>query len=171
MSHLGRIAIDLSGGCQCGAVRYHATERHDNAHICHCRMCQKAMGNFFAPLVGVPVESFAWTRGAPSVFLSSEHVQRGFCNRCGTPLFYRNIDNPRISITIGSLDHPELVTPLNQFGNEAKLPYFAVLPTLEGDTTTEQDDPGFADNIRRTTHQHPDHETDVWPLRQREEQP
>ena len=27
MSSLDRIEIELSGGCQCGAVRYHATER------------------------------------------------------------------------------------------------------------------------------------------------
>ena len=32
-----------TGGCQCGAVRYRATAMLDNAHVCHCRMCQKAV--------------------------------------------------------------------------------------------------------------------------------
>lgn len=163
MAWLDRIDIELSGGCQCGAVRYHATQRLNNAHLCHCRMCQKAMGGLFAPLVGVPVESFAWTRGEPSVFMSSEHVERGFCSRCGTPLFYRNRNNPRIAMTIGSLDHPELVTPIVQVGNEGRLPYFTVLPTLPGDTTTEQDDPEEAPRIRATNHQHPDRDTEHWP--------
>ena len=164
MSSLDRIEIELSGGCQCGAVRYHATERLDNAHICHCRMCQKAMGNFFAPLVGIPLESFTWTRGEPSVFMSSEHIARGFCDHCGTPLFYRNMENPRIAITIGSLDHPGLVVPEDQYGNEAKLPYFDHLPDLgSAGTTTEADDPAFAAAIAASNHQHPDHDTDVWP--------
>lgn len=163
MAWLDRIDIDLSGGCQCGAVRYHATERHDNAHICHCRMCQKAMGSFFAPLVGIPLESFQWTRGGPSVFMSSEHVQRGFCSRCGTPLFYHNVDSPRIAVTIGSLDHPDVVMPILQVGNESRLAYFAALPSLPGETTTEEDDPEEVARIKASNHQHPDCDTDVWP--------
>jgi hypothetical protein len=163
MAWLDRIDVELSGGCQCGAVRYHATQRHDNAHICHCRMCQKAMGSFFAPLVGLPLDRFAWARGTPSVFMSSEHVERGFCSNCGTPLYYRNLNSPRIAVTIGSLDHPELVMPIRQLGNESKLPYFAALGSLPGDTTTEQDDPDDVVRIRASNRQHPDHDTDVWP--------
>ena len=162
MTWSDRIDIELSGGCQCGAVRYHTTQRLDNAHLCHCRMCQKAMGSFFAPLVGFPVESFKWTRGEPSVFMSSEHVQRGFCSQCGTPLFYRNLNNPRIGMTIGSLDHPELVVPRVQVGNESKMPYFTALATLPGDSTTEDDDHEDTPTIKATNNQHPDHDTTEW---------
>jgi hypothetical protein len=163
MAWLDRIDVDLTGGCQCGMVRYHASQRHDNAHICHCRMCQKAMGSFFAPLVGIPLERFAWTRGAPSVFMSSEHVERGFCRSCGTPLFYRNVNSPRIAVTIGSLDRPDLVAPILQVGNESRLSYFPALTSLPGDTTTEEDDPDDVARIRASSRQHPDHDTDVWP--------
>ena len=31
----------LTGGCQCGAVRYALYAAPDRAGICHCRMCQK----------------------------------------------------------------------------------------------------------------------------------
>lgn len=163
MSWLERIDVELSGGCQCGAVRYHTTQRLNNAHLCHCRMCQKATGNLFAPLVGFPIESFKWTRGEPTVFMSSEHVERGFCAKCGTPLFYRHHHNPRIAMTIGSLDHPELVTPIIQVGNEGKLAYFTTLPYLPGDSTTEDDDPDETSNIRASNNQHPDHDTERWP--------
>ena len=44
----------LTGGCQCGTVRYALLSEPTNASICHCRMCQKAFGSYFAPLTGVP---------------------------------------------------------------------------------------------------------------------
>ena len=57
-----------TGGCQCGAVRYALYAEPTNPHVCHCRMCQKAFGSYFAPLAGVPLGDFAWTRGSPGVF-------------------------------------------------------------------------------------------------------
>lgn len=63
---------EYSGGCQCGAVRWHATELRDNPHFCHCRMCQKAAGNVFIDLVGIRHEHLTWTRGEPSEFNSSD---------------------------------------------------------------------------------------------------
>ena len=111
-----------TGGCQCGAVRYALHAELGNPHICHCRMCQKAFGNYFAPLAGVPPRDFAWTRGAPGTFRSSEAVERGFCRDCGTPLTYRVLDKDRISVSLGSLDDPSRVTPTKQYGIEGRLP-------------------------------------------------
>ena len=108
-----------TGGCQCGAVRFRADSLRNDSHVCHCRMCQKAVGNFFAALVGVPHADFSWTRGEPAEFRSSEHVDRGFCATCGTPLFYRHNKADHISLTTGSFDHPEdipLQTPVRQRG-------------------------------------------------------
>ncbi len=45
--------VRITGGCQCGAVRYAISGELGRASICHCRMCQKAFGSFFGPLVGV----------------------------------------------------------------------------------------------------------------------
>jgi hypothetical protein len=159
---MARIDMDLSGGCQCGAVRYHTTQILDNAHICHCRMCQKATGGFFAPLVGMPLDRFEWTRGQPSVFRSSDPVERGFCAHCGTPLFFRYVGGERVSVTIGSLDHPEKVPPIYQLGNESRLPWFDTITHLEGDSTTEGEDAEMAAGIAASNHQHPDHDTDNW---------
>jgi len=158
-----RIDTDVSGGCQCGAVRYHATAVADNAHICHCRMCQKAVGNLFAALVGVPRDALTWTRGAPARFRSSERVDRGFCAACGTPLFYENLDGPRVTLTIGSLDRPELIEPIHQDGIEARLPYFARLHAIAPESATEDDSEDWAAAIRASSRQHPDHDTAVWP--------
>lgn len=160
------IEIEASGGCQCGEVRYHATQMLDNAHICHCRMCQKAAGNVFMPLVAAPREALHWTRGRPAVWRSSEHVERGFCANCGTPLFYNGLNSNRINLTIGSLDHPEQFPPRDQHGTEGRLPWFAGLAGLpdKGATgTTEAAAAAWAEAIRLSTRQHPDHDTAFWP--------
>ena len=145
-----------TGGCQCGAVRYRITAPFENPHICHCRMCQKAFGNYFAALVGTKKTGLHWTKGAPSFFRSSESVQRGFCRDCGTPLTFAYVTSERIAVSIGSLDHPELVTPARQYGVEARLPAFALLHELPGSRT--EDDIPPADMQKLKTRQHPDHD-------------
>ncbi len=153
----------LTGGCQCGAVRYRLNGEATNPHICHCRMCQKAFGSFFAPLVGVDDAEFEITRGQISVFSSSGETDRGFCARCGTPLTFKYRDAPRISVSIGSLDRPDLVTPRDQCGTESRLPYFSELAGLPAAKPTEEEDPVRTARIRATSHQHPDHDTAQWP--------
>lgn len=160
-----RIEGEWSGGCQCGAVRYHLTARLDNAHICHCRMCQKHVGGPFAALVAAKREDFVWTRGEPGRFRSSANVDRGFCRDCGTPLFYDELTSGHINFTIGSFDEPAGLAPNGQVGSESKLPWFASLPDLpdRGETGTYNEEPGWAEAIRASNNQHPDHDTAAWP--------
>jgi hypothetical protein len=160
--------IRITGGCQCGAVRYALHEAPTGAHICHCRMCQKAFGSFFAPLVGLPLAAFELTRGALSIFMSSDQAERGFCGNCGTPLTIHDIDHPRIAISIGTLDIPEAYPPAEQCGIERRLPWFDRLVSLPGEKTTEEETPDLAARIKASNHQHPDHDTEVWPPRRKE---
>ena len=103
-----------TGGCQCGAVRFRVEGALGDASICHCRMCQKAMGNFYAPLVSIKDGSLTWTRGAPSWFQSSNFAKRGFCATCGTPLAYDAPDG--LALTIGAFDDPSDIAPSSPVG-------------------------------------------------------
>lgn len=118
----------FTGGCQCGAVRFRIEGALGRPSICHCRMCQKAFGAFYAPLVSVAAENLHWTKAEPKRFRSSNHVMRGFCPECGTPLTYEAPDGP--ALAIGSFDDPTAIAPEIQFGVEAKLPYVDELPQL-----------------------------------------
>ena len=144
-----------TGGCQCGAVRYALYAEPKGTHLCHCRMCQKAVGNVFAALAPVRKSDFAWTRGAPAMFLSSTIAERGYCPACGTPLTFGYVDSNWIDVTIGSLDHPERVPPAAHYGTEARVPWLQVNEDLPGEPTS------LTDNQRATieNHQHPDHDT------------
>jgi hypothetical protein len=147
MSDPDRIPL-LTGGCQCGAIRY-ALFSQPRGTICHCRMCQKAVGGPFAAFASLPAGDLAWTSGTPALFRSSSLAERGFCPACGTPLTYAGLDNDKIDITIGSLDTPAAVPPQDQYGAEGTLPWFAALATLPA-VQTETKYAGL------TNYQHPD---------------
>ena len=154
---------ELTGGCQCGAVRFRA-ERLGGAALCHCRMCQKAFGGFFGPLV--TSYGVTWTRGTPSWFRSSDRAQRGFCNQCGTPLAYRTDgDEESVELAIGAFDDPNLAPPTRQVNPAPRLPFFEhlhELPTRPCGAAPEID--AFDDGV--VSHQHPDHDTVIWPPRE-----
>ena len=155
-----RLERGATGGCQCGNVRYRATAMLDNAHLCHCRMCQKAMGGLFAALVAAPNNALIFTRGVPATFRSSDHVERGFCSACGTPLFFRSDNAGRTNLTMGSLDAPAAFPPKAQTGTESRVPWWSGLNQMASDETTEEGlGTDAASSIRCSNHQHPDHDT------------
>ena len=146
----------LTGGCQCGAVRYALYAAPEGTHSCHCRMCQKAVGNVFAALAPVRSSDFAWTRGRPAMFLSSTVAERGYCAECGTPLSFGYRDSAWIDVTIGSLGTPERAPPSRYYGTEAAVPWLHLADdwprsTTEADLTVER-------QASFRSHQHPDRE-------------
>lgn len=145
----------LAGGCQCGAVRFAVEEPLGRASICHCRMCQKAFGAFYGPLVAAP--EVRWTRGAPAYFQSSNRARRGFCAACGTPLTFEPDDGP-VELAIGAFDDPSAVRPIIQHSLDTRLPWLADLDALPTRSQEEarQVAPYYA-SIR--SRQHPDHDT------------
>ena len=149
-----------SGGCQCGAVRFRVEGALGEASVCHCRMCQKAAGNFYLPLVSVRGAKLTWTRGERKRFRSSNHSWRGFCGDCGTPLTYEAPDG--IALTIAAFDDPGGIAPVIQWGTESKLPYVDSIPGLPGEDTMADITaaPFLADLV---SYQHPDHDTEEWP--------
>jgi hypothetical protein len=149
-----------SGGCQCGAVRFHVDGALGDASVCHCRMCQKAFGGLYAPLVSLKSAKLTWTRGAPANFQSSNYVKRGFCSKCGTPLTYEAPDGT--ALAIGAFDHPAEIKPKIQWGLEGKIDYVDRICALpEKHTLANTNEAPFLETI--VSYQHPDHDTDSWP--------
>ncbi|SHJ21495.1 GFA family protein [Wenxinia saemankumensis] len=149
----GRLSLPdgpLSGGCQCGAVRFRADRLGEAAHLCHCRQCQKAAGNLFAALIGVDPAALTWTRGKPATFHSSVEVARGFCAACGTPLFWRSADG--IGLMLGAFDRAGEIPVGWQSDGYGRHPALGPLAHLR-DTFTEDRGPNPSDR------QHPDRDT------------
>ncbi|WP_176083980.1 GFA family protein [Martelella sp. HB161492] len=143
----------FSGGCQCGAIRFRASHL-GRPSICHCRMCQKAFGSFFGPLVSADIAHLTWTRGKPRLFRSSAKILRGFCEKCGTPLTYQHPGG--VELAIGAFDEPEHFAPQVQVNYDHRLPW---IETLFDAPKAEQS----MDETEIVSYQHPDHDTDSWP--------
>lgn len=148
----------LTGGCQCGAVRF-ACESLGRASICHCRMCQKALGSYFGPFV--TAHGVTWTRGEPTYFRSSNIVRRGFCSTCGTPLTFEP-DGGAVDIALGTFDEPQGIEPVLQLDAPSRIRSFdhlASLPPLPAEDVAR-----FEERFGRVvSFQHPDHDTAEWP--------
>jgi len=148
--------VSLSGGCQCGAVRFRVEGQPKGqgvgrASICHCRMCQKAFAGPFGALVTVGVADLTWTRGAPTHFQSSDQIQRGFCAACGTPLTFDWSDS-KIDLAVFAFDDPSAVEPVVQLAVEGRptwMDHLAQMPVR----------PPMGPGGTVASRQHPDHDT------------
>lgn len=147
----------LTGGCQCGAVRFAVYAEPVRVGLCHCRMCQKAVAGPFISLAEIRHEDFAWTRGTPAAFRSSTIAERDFCAACGTPLSYRQTGGEYIELTTGSFDQPERTVPTYATGTESQLDWVNSIGNLPGRATSEL--PGAEALKRIVSHQHPDRDT------------
>ena len=146
----------LTGGCQCGAIRFALSAPPRKVSICHCRMCQKASGAPFASFAEIENSDFTWTRGKPAAFRSSSIAERDFCSDCGTPLSFRRIDGPRIEIMTGTFDRPDRVVPTMQYGSESRLGWVVAIANLPSQTTLQNYGAEKLGGI--VSHQHPDHD-------------
>ncbi|MCG8432413.1 MAG: GFA family protein [Gammaproteobacteria bacterium] len=79
---------EAKGSCLCGAVNFTAKQRNASVGACHCNMCRKWGGG---PLMAIDcgTEVVFDDDSAVAVFVSSDWADRGFCNKCGSHLFYR----------------------------------------------------------------------------------
>jgi hypothetical protein len=108
----------LTGGCQCGRIRYAAALENDDAYLCHCRMCQRATGGIAAAFaMQLPQAAIRWER-EPDWYQSSPIAHRAFCSTCGTPLGFAFLDGDQMDLTVGSFDDPSRFVPVLHSGAE-----------------------------------------------------
>ena len=102
----------LTGGCQCGAVRYEITGEPVALYVCHCRQCQKQSASAFGISVIVRRSDFRVARGGKVKVWSRPTDSGGtlacaFCPACGSRVWHEGIGaTDTISVKGGSLDEP-----------------------------------------------------------------
>jgi hypothetical protein len=121
---------ELSGGCQCGRVRYNAEVEPDTAYVCHCSVCRKATGGVWAAMISVALDRVHW-QGKPDWYQSSAIGHRAFCPKCGTPIGFAYVDDlVDLHLTIGSFDQAERFRPAQRRCADRALPAWDRIDTL-----------------------------------------
>ncbi len=133
----------LTGGCQCGNVRYEVPAEMAAAAKCHCKECQKTTGAGALTAAVYPegdvkvtgeLKTYSYTADSGNV------VTTNFCGNCGTKIFLSNpvaFTGLRL-VLAGTLDDSSAVKP--QFvvfaggrpawdGDDPSIPHFPGMPT------------------------------------------
>jgi hypothetical protein len=100
------------GRCFCGACTFTLTGPATWAGHCHCESCRRITASPFTTWAGFPTGHWSLDGAALVTFDSSPGTTRGFCGRCGSPLFYQSSRWPdERHIYVALLDRPEAITP------------------------------------------------------------
>jgi hypothetical protein len=104
----------LTGGCNCGRVRYEVTAPLLVASYCHCTRCQRRTGTAASANATPAPGSFRITSGEESLraWKPEQGWQKWFCGSCGSSMFSRHPDDPdRVGIRLGTFDTDPGVRP------------------------------------------------------------
>ena len=125
------ITLPLTGGCQCGAVRYQVDTEPQTLICCHCTECQKQSSSAFGMSLYVFADSFRISLGKTKVWSRptdrENRVDCHFCEACGTRVYHQGTDRPEIvSIKAGSLDDRSWLRPAGNLWTRSAQPWVSI---------------------------------------------
>jgi len=94
----------MKGQCVCGATTFTVELKNHDVHACHCSICRRQTSGVIMT-IDVEQGSLQFTQDQHlSIYNSSDWGERGFCNCCGTNLFWRTKDQSYCNINAFALD-------------------------------------------------------------------
>ena len=123
--------LPLTGGCQCGAVRYEIGAAPLTVYACHCADCQRQSGSAFALSLLAPRDAVRVTQGAPAVWerpgsqtTSGTPADCVFCLECGARLYNLPSRNRAIAVVKpGTLDDTSWLEPVGHIWTKSAQPW------------------------------------------------
>ena len=113
----------LTGGCNCGAVRFEVTEPLVAASYCHCKRCQRRSGAAASANAHPAPGTFRIVAGEVRLRMwkPDDGGEKWFCGDCGSSLFGRNPNHADpIGIRMGAFDDDPGIRPsVHQFVADA----------------------------------------------------
>jgi hypothetical protein len=118
-----------AGGCLCGAIRYTVYGPLREVVACHCGRCRRQHGHV-AAYTAAAMDDVAISEGGALTWYVADDRQRGFCNQCGSSLFWRRTGADRVSIAAGTLDGPTGLRTARHIFVESKGDYYEIADDL-----------------------------------------
>lgn len=117
----------ITGGCQCGAVRYTLKPKHYKIYACHCLECQKQSAAAFGLSMPLNCDDFM-LEGETADYMrptdSGAKTRCVFCQQCGTRLYHQSDRSPDIvTLKAGSLDETASIKPVAHIWTSRKQPW------------------------------------------------
>ena len=95
----------IKGSWLCGAVTFELSGSLRDSVACHCIQCRKTSGHYVSATQVGPDQLRITKDDGLTWYQSSPEAERGFCNICGSSLFWRHEgDNGAVSVMSGTLD-------------------------------------------------------------------
>lgn len=147
------VPLPLSGGCQCGALRYEIRQAPLMAYNCHCTNCQRIGGGAFSTPITVLEDAFVFTQGEPRTFeWTSDAGTRRYgwlCGACGCRIAHGGTPSIGVlSVRSGTLDDTSWVEPVGDIWTRSAQPW-----VLTGDRIRVETQPAdygpFFERFRR----------------------
>jgi hypothetical protein len=123
----------LTGRCLCETVRFEISGELGPIVYCHCAQCRRATGTAFATNANVARTAHRFLTGTDAIseYESSPGKFRGFCSRCGSPLYSRTTTDPdALRIRLGTLDQDPGARPMVHVFTGSKAPWFEIIDGL-----------------------------------------
>ena len=95
-----------TGSCLCGAVAFEVHGPLRPVIACHCLQCRKQTGTYMSATAALDTDLKMTESRGLKWYQSSDAARRGFCQECGSVLFWKGEGRDYTSIAAGSIDGP-----------------------------------------------------------------
>jgi len=92
----------IDASCLCGGVRFTIPGPVGDITACHCSQCRRTSGHHSASFDVDGDIDYQW-RETLAEYKTPNGATRGFCNRCGSSIWYRYVDGG-LSVEAGAVD-------------------------------------------------------------------
>ena len=118
--------LPLSGGCECGKLRYRVTAKPVTYYACHCTVCQRQSGSAFGCSLMLPADGVEFD-GEREIYHctggSGRPQEKTFCPSCGTRISHRVVGGTMLVIKPGTLDDRSWLHPAGHIFTATKQPW------------------------------------------------
>jgi hypothetical protein len=108
----GEVSLPITGGCNCGAVRFEVTEPFEASMYCHCTRCQRRTGTAASVNGRTRPGSFRIVQGEDRIRAwnpPDAGAAKHFCGDCGSALFSRSEGS--VGVRLGAVDGDPGIRP------------------------------------------------------------
>lgn len=121
--------LPLTGGCQCGQVRYAIKAIPYVFYLCHCTECQRHTSSAFGESLWVSWQSLEIVgelRPFYRIAASGAKREGHFCPNCGTRIVHGTRGSEKATIKAGTLDDTSWLVPAGHIWTRSKQPFVAI---------------------------------------------